>query len=151
MAVKRGLTQRLRERVGMGDSDSSDEETSENSAEEATLKEYASSEKEDLTDGVLNLVNKKRKALRGRVKGGRSRSTPQDIEMGRIGGENEGGLQHEEGKKSGHRVGFQKAAASMASMSMLEQSMPADAVLAKEGAKEVCSLIRCSVLRLTIV
>ena len=48
-------------------------------------------------------------------------------------------VRQEEGRKGGANLRFQlpKAAASMVFMLMLEQSMPADAVLAKEGAEEV--------------
>lgn len=136
-AVKRGLTQRLRERVGMGDSDSSDEEKESvekknKDAEEATLEGDGIWEK-DYAPGTAR--SSKKKTSRGQGKPARSASGARDIELGVIDDHKE---TIEEGKKTG-RSTFQlpKAAASMVSMSMLEQSMPADAVLAKEGAEEV--------------
>jgi metal transporter CNNM len=154
-AVKRGLTQRLRERVGMGDSDSSDEEKDsskksddgEDGTEDgtSTLRGDGLMEKDFATEqGNGNKIKSngsaKRGAFRGRGKSGRKAS--RDVEMGPI---NEGGPV-EAGKvgdgKKNRMTSFQlpKAAASMTSMSMLEQSMPADAVLAKEGAEEVINL-----------
>jgi metal transporter CNNM len=121
-AVKRGLTQRLRQRVGMGDSDSSDEEKdtgrgmkdSEEATEdgEATLREDGTWEKDYASEKPSNATSSKR--------GRKAR---------------DGVFEEKQSKKSFHLL--PKAAASMTSMSMLEQSMPADAVLAKEGANEV--------------
>lgn len=142
-AVKRGLTQRLRERVGMGDSDSSDEEKDSSKkgddGDEATedgtstLRDDGLLEKDFAVERTNTKPDggSKRGGFRGRIKTGRKAG--RDIEMGQIDEE-----KTTDGRKS-RRTSFQlpKAAASMASMSMLEQSMPADAVLAKEGAEEV--------------
>jgi metal transporter CNNM len=127
-AVKRGLTQRLRQRVGMGDSDSSDEEKDagrskkdlEEATEdgEATLREDGMFEK----DYASEKLNKAKSSKRGR----------KDLEQGGEANVNA----DEKAKKTGLHL-LPKAAASMTSMSMLEQSMPADAVLTKEGANEV--------------
>ena len=144
-AVKRGLTQRLRERVGMGDSDSD----TESSDDEKTL---------------ANL-RKKRGGGRGFMKGNKNKDLEADAEdHGTIkdegtsfesqnddtGGDNENanstvingllfvtdtGKKNEESKKT--KFQLPKVPAGMTSMSVLEQSMPADAVLAKEGAAEV--------------
>jgi len=145
-AVKRGLTQRLRERVGMGDSDSD----TESSDDEKTL---------------ANL-RKKRGGRRGFMKGNKNKDLEADAEdHGTIkdeattsvesqnddtGGDNENvngtvingllsvtdtGKKNEESKKT--KFQLPKVPAGMTSMSVLEQSMPADAVLAKEGAAEV--------------
>ena len=147
--MKRGLTQRLRERV-MGDSDSSDEEkddknSSGKDAEELTLKEDGVSEKGDPTQGVLGLrgIHKKKRSKNPSQNGTSSSGT--DIEMGVIDSD-ETTVKQEESRKGGANLRFQlpKAAASMVSMSMLEQSMPADAVLAKEGAEEVCHVASLS-------
>lgn len=151
-AVKRGLTQRLRERVGMGDSDSSDEEKDSSKKSDdgdettedgtSTLRDDGLLEKDFATERTNGNKTKpdggvKRGGFRGRIKTGRKAG--RDIEMGQIDeGKAVGPEKIAEGKKS-RRTSFQlpKAAASMTSMSMLEQSMPADAVLAKEGAEEV--------------
>jgi len=160
-AVKRGLTQRLRERVGMGDSDSD----TESSDDEKTL---------------ANL-RKKRGGRRGFMKGNKDKDLEADTEdhdnikdeginnsesqndVGRTAsGDNhnekfngafasdflevevlnmdEPDKKNEETKKS--KFQLPKVPAGMTSISMLEQSMPADAVLAKAGAAEVgnCSL-----------
>jgi metal transporter CNNM len=131
-AVKRGLTQRLRQRVGMGDSDSSDEEKDtkrskkdlEEATEdgEATLREDGTLEK----DFASEKPNKAKSSKRGRKVG-------TDVEKGE---ETNVNMDEKQGKKTGFHL-LPKAAASMTSMSMLEQSMPADAVLTKEGANEV--------------
>lgn len=133
-AVKRGLTQRLMERVGMGDS--SDEEDAgdarekdkdrdsvkvkEDSDGEATLKGNGVWEKDFASTGT-------NRAQRGR---GRKR-LPGDLEMGSIRSASGDGVGQDDGRR---RPSFQLP---VPSMSMLEQSMPADAVLAKEGAEEV--------------
>ena len=162
-AVKRGLTQRLRERVGMGDSDSD----TESSDDEKTL----------------GNLRKKRGGRRGFMKGNKDKDLEADAEEhGNIedeginnsesqndaertaSGDNYNEKFHgafaseflevevlnvdepdkkiEESKKS--KFQLPKVPAGMTSMSMLEQSMPADAVLAKAGAAEVgsCSLSR---------
>ena len=156
-AVKRGLTQRLRERVGMGDSDSD----TESSDDEKTLEN----------------LRKKRGGRRGFMKGNKNKDLEADAEdqdnikddgtnsyesqndVGRTAnGDNHNEKFHgafasdflevevvnvgetdkkknEESKKS--KFQLPKVPAGMTSMSMLEQSMPADAVLAKSGAAEV--------------
>ncbi|KAG6886863.1 hypothetical protein C0995_003873 [Termitomyces sp. Mi166 len=138
-AAKRSLTQRLRMRVGMGDSDS-DDESEESSDEEShgtsdgdgKLGREKEVEAEEDAYGVVerDFGTPGRAVRRPRRARGRER---------RGGGENEkekdGDV--EEPKKT-PRSSFQlpRAAASMASMSGLEQSMPADAVLGKEDAEE---------------
>ncbi|RDB21713.1 hypothetical protein Hypma_011126 [Hypsizygus marmoreus] len=156
-AVKRGLTQRLRERVGMGDSDSSDEEKEvsddkgspvSKDSEEATLPGDAVLEKYH-AQGNRNRATPPRlskKGFRGSGRGSRSASG-RDIEMGVI--IDEDGEQVEMKKKTGFQL--PKAAASMTSMSMLEQSMPADAVLAKEGAEEFLQNFDPAVMPLGII
>jgi metal transporter CNNM len=121
-AVKRGLTQRLRQRVGMRDSDSSDEEKDTERGMmdleedgEATLRE----------DGVWgrDFASEKPSYSTSYARGSKAQEEKNAEVVGK------------QNKKSFHLL--PKAAASMTSMSMLEQSMPADAVLAKEGANEV--------------
>ena len=133
-AVKHGLTHRLRERVGMGDSDSSDEEKDARAKDleegtedgEATLREDGTWEK----DYAIQQSTKAR-APKQRRKSGKDVKMDVLVEEKNV---------NEEGKK---KTTFQlpKAATSMTSMSLLEQSMPADAVLTKEGANEVDILV----------
>ncbi|KNZ82305.1 Protein MAM3 [Termitomyces sp. J132] len=114
-AAKRSLTQRLRMRVGMGDSDSSDDEKDVESGAGSDRKLSGVEEVEEKGQGVETMVV-------------------------------------EEPKKT-TRSSFQlpRAAASMASMSGLEQSMPADAVLGKEGAKEFLKNFDPAVMPLGII
>ncbi|KAF9466711.1 hypothetical protein BDZ94DRAFT_1186817 [Collybia nuda] len=161
-AVKRGLTQRLRERVGMGDSDSSDEEkeSSRRSDDgEETMEDGTSTLKGDALlelDPSGEKVNGSKSksadsAKRGGFRSRMKRKVDGDIEMGTIDErKNDGKIT--DGKKS-RRTSFQlpKAAASMTSMSMLEQSMPADAVLAKEGAEEFLQNFDPAVMPLGII
>ncbi|GLB42787.1 putative protein with domain of unknown function DUF21 [Lyophyllum shimeji] len=155
-AVKRGLTHRLRARVGMGDSDSSDEEKDlESNGKLAGLKEG-----EEATlrgDGIVvhDFAARKAKSFKARTRIVRMASSSHDHDTV-VGSEKdeEQDVEEkvEEGKKSGIS-GFQlpKAAASMASMSMLEQSMPADAVLAKEGAAEFLKNFDPAIMPLGII
>ena len=167
-AVKRGLTQRLRERVGMGDSSDEDETGKEAEGQgevvdtdgETTLKGDGILEKY-VANGVNG--NEGRRHVRGRDKGvGRTRGRTKsrhDVEMGymrdergrqrQVQQENENRKEKDEkdGKEiKNYRHGFQLAVPglglgmslkSMSAAGGLEQSMPADAVLAKEGAEEV--------------
>lgn len=137
----------------MGDSDSSDEEKDSSKKSDdgdeatedgtSTLRDDGLLEKDFATEQTNGNKRKpdggvKRGGFRGRIKTGRKAG--RDIEMGQIEeGEAFEAEKIPDGKK---RTSFQlpKAAASMTSMSMLEQSMPADAVLAKEGAEEVSIL-----------
>ncbi|KAF5378150.1 hypothetical protein D9615_007632 [Tricholomella constricta] len=165
-AVKRGLTQRLRERVGMGDSDSSDEEKDiEGSAKIAGVKEGDEATLRD--DGVLDkdfahslpaynqtLNSRAPKSFRGRsrimrtVSAGRETVEMEDTEKQEQGLEGK----NEEGRRAS-KSGFQlpKAAAGMASRFTLEQSMPADAVLAKENADEFLKNIDPAIMPLGII
>ena len=151
-AVKRGLTQRLRARVKFGDTDSDTEsseeeekavntghkkrkrgrfmsalrlkESDENITEEAKMEKtedtiFMIPLSEDGTNGkgLVNIVGHGEEKKR----------------------EHEEGPKKEEGKKLKiHGFQLPKLASGMTSMSMLEQSMPADAVLTKESAAEVC-------------
>lgn len=109
-AVKRGLTQRLREKVGMGDSSDSESETE----EEGTKKGSASgSPKADNGEGSENGGNG---VVVKDYAADRDAGVPVSV-PGTAGRVNERGQ------------AFQ--------MSSLEQSMPADAVLGKADANEV--------------
>ncbi|KAK7063624.1 CNNM transmembrane domain-containing protein [Favolaschia claudopus] len=150
-AVKRGLTQRLRERVGMGDSDSSDEEDEKEKVskhkgrKKKKVRDIEEGIEEDLEGDTLgsdtitngtghsngNHIIEKDFSSPNR---GRGRAVVQparkDSSRDRAG--------DDPGVPKSRRTSFQlpKVAAGMTSMSMLEQSMPADAVLGKEGAEE---------------
>ncbi|KAJ7447234.1 hypothetical protein FB451DRAFT_1290745, partial [Mycena latifolia] len=148
-AVKRGLTQRLRERVGMGDSDSSDEEEKEKEKKQTIrkkkkVKDIEEGIEEDFEGDTLgdaygsgnghsngNPVFEKDFSAPNRGRGGRPTSAGRTKESS-------SDRDKEDVPPKSRRTSFQlpKAAAGMTSMSMLEQSMPADAVLGKEGAEE---------------
>lgn len=123
-AVKRGLTQRLRERVGMGDSDSSDDEKDVEANGNGRLSRVQEHEEDD---GVYE----KDFAKHNPPAYTEDSSTPR--------------------KPRSIRGRLPRAAASMASMSMLEQSMPADAVLAKEDANEFLKNFDPAVMPLGII
>lgn len=131
MVVKRGLTQRLRARVGMGESDSSDDE---NDAKEKKSKEKVGRTDSNDIDGETTLkddgVAEKNPAsepggrvgFNSRVRGRSDGKQVMDLEMGMM--ENK-----EKGKRRSSFVQLPFAG--------LEQMTPADAVLGKEGAEEV--------------
>ncbi|KAG6916014.1 hypothetical protein DXG01_008825 [Tephrocybe rancida] len=157
-AAKRGLTQRLRERVGMGDSDSSDEEKDAESsgrlsgvkeAEEATLRGDGVVEQDFGTQGQSVFISKL-KPSRGRSRNVQMRDTTEDHEKEKVEVEVEEAM---DGTKRSARSSFQlpRAAANMASMSALEQSMPADAVLGKQGAEEFLKNFDAAVMPLGII
>lgn len=159
-AVKRGLTQRLRDRVGMGDSDSSSSESEDESesggkrspvlrripfSRKPTKDEDADNAETIRGDGHdssetddAGASGSKRSKFRGRR--GRKKKRMHDLEMGVM--ESEEG---EEGDKS-TKVRTGSLALPKASFGRWEQSMPADAVLTKQGAEEVCSAVRCQYL-----
>ena len=118
----------------MGDSDSSDEEKDsrrgmkdlEEATEdgEVTLREVGTWEKDYAFEKPGKTTSAKR------------RKAGKDVEKSVTTDEMDVNTDVKQSKKSGFHL-LPKAAASMTSMSMLEQSMPADAVLTKEGANEV--------------
>jgi metal transporter CNNM len=141
--VKRGLTQRLKDRVGMGDS-SSDEEADKHGrrATEDGESEGTEDNKGDGSHGDrendqdADHKPQKRVTFRGRGRSKRRRA-------GRVAGDLEAGIpptdetkdkqskEKEEAEAKSRLTGFVTGHG-------LEQYMPADAVLAKEGAEEVC-------------
>ncbi|KAK1228301.1 hypothetical protein PQX77_008665 [Marasmius sp. AFHP31] len=135
--VKQSLTQRLRQRVGMGDTDSSE----------------SSSDEEDGTKFSSLKIRKGRKKVKDIEEGGDGEGTINgdalsEVKESPTSSTIEGPTKGNNGKKAkqstetetskGRRPSFQlpRMGAGMGSMSQLEQSMPADAVLAKEGAAE---------------
>jgi metal transporter CNNM len=172
-AVKRGLTKRLMERVGMGDS--SDEEGDDGKRRKVKVKVKEGSEDDgdrdgdstlegggvlenfNSTDGHNDVARDKGLIPRRRGRSKRWDRGQSDLEMGVLNDAKdtvEKGEDKGEGKEGkGRRTNFQLPVPNL-NMSMvgLEQSMPADAVLAKEGAKEVkhfFSLFCCIVLSLS--
>lgn len=154
-AVKRGLTQRLRDKVGMGDSDSSSSASSDSEDEDGermqnkrksgvrrkplsrkstvesdtadTLRDDAETDGEHGSSG-----SNSRKRTRFRV--GRKKKEA-DIEMGVR--DQEERNERENGEES-TKVRMGSLSLPKASFGRWEQSMPADAVLTKQGADEVC-------------
>lgn len=168
-AVKQGLSQRLRKRVGMdtdSDTDSSEDEKSDGNRKKRVGRRRANRNKdieEGLTDDGTTLEgdspgineidfakssdkDEKATVVKSARKEKKSRSGPE--------GENNDSIPAagEEGKK--HKITtFQLPAAAMemASMSMLEQRMPADAVLAKENAEDFLQNFDPAVMPLGII
>lgn len=165
--VKQGLTQRLRQRVGMGDTDSDTSSDSDDSDATALKK----------AGGEAVVPKKKwgsrRRGLMGRtISKGSSKGSTRDVEEGAEGdgdagsetvkdeGSQRGGDEKEKGsEKEKNKEGMEgkdmgtstitpaahvkkmaerkRGTTVVGGLSQLEQSMPADAVLAKAGAAEV--------------
>ncbi|KAH9847079.1 DUF21-domain-containing protein [Lenzites betulinus] len=142
-AVKRGLTQRLLDSVGIGDSDSGSESEDESnhhkkrpkkpkrssSDNDETLKDDCSADA-DVDEGPSHSED----TGRGRKQGKRKPAV--DVEMGLV----------EEGPK---RRGL--ALPKVGGWSRWEQSMPADAVLTKEGVEEFLQSVDPAVMPLGII
>ena len=142
-AVKRGLTQRLRDRVLMGDSDSSSGSDEEGPSEPRPkrrpkkAKRSSSENDETLRDFSVDAE------IENSEKGGRTgvkRKQAVDVEMGLVEDKDAA-----EGKTRGlalPRVG---------GWGRWEQSMPADAVLTKEGVEEFLQSVDPAVMPLGII
>lgn len=137
-AVKRGLTQRLREKVGMSDGDSTESETDEEEEEEsqskssktrnrkdaeATSKSDGVREKDFATEGSSGDTKAEKEKSKSRKK---SKRDGEDVEIGDVKGDEDAE------KIQGRKTMFQ-----MTNLNGREQSMPADAALTKESANEV--------------
>ncbi|KAF8804197.1 DUF21-domain-containing protein [Phlegmacium glaucopus] len=151
-AVKRGLTQRLRKRVGMGDSES-DSEAGEDENNYALRNTKTSTRRKILSklregegtvnDDTASTANKDDKSeLEGTETTKPKTSSKHGISK-----------MEGESKRTSKVTSFQlpKVASAMTSMSNLEQSMPADAVLAKEGAAEFLQGFDPAVMPLGII
>ncbi|KAI0643240.1 DUF21-domain-containing protein [Trametes meyenii] len=146
-AVKRGLTQRLLDRVGMGDSDSSSEDEDEgegNQGKKRQKRSKRSSSDNDRTlkDDVSADADVDDSPNTGGSKRGRKRSKRKplaDVEMGVVEDEGPGA------KKRG------LALPKVGGWSRWEQSMPADAVLTKEGVEEFLQSVDPAVMPLGII
>ncbi|RPD58215.1 DUF21-domain-containing protein [Lentinus tigrinus ALCF2SS1-7] len=148
-AVKRGLTQRLRDRVLMGDSDSSsssDEDEAENAhhhkkKRSRKLKRTSSDNDETLKgedSSDLDVDHLAHDEKKGRGRGKRRR--PVDVEMG---------LVEDEGAPGTKKRGL--ALPKVGQWGRWEQSMPADAVLTKEGVEEFLQSVDPAVMPLGII
>jgi metal transporter CNNM len=148
-AVKRGLTQRLRARVRLGDTDSDTESSEDENTFNAKQKKRKRGKfmsalrlKESSENIAAEITTIKTEgdepilAMSEEQQDGKTLNV-----MVQDGGKKTGheeGVKKEEGRKpKTHGFQLPKLASGMTSMSMLEQSMPADAVLTKEGAAEV--------------
>ncbi|KAJ7511808.1 hypothetical protein B0H11DRAFT_1844761 [Mycena galericulata] len=165
-AVKRGLTQRLRERVGMGDSDSSDEEEKEKEKESKQAATRRRKKVKDIEEGIEEdfegdaLGEDAHTNGNGDANGNHVRENSFSPNRGRGGGgsaarlkESSRDREKEDGTPKSRRTSFQlpKVATGMGSMSTLEQSMPADAVLGKAGAEEFLQAFDPAVMPLGII
>ncbi|KAI6001980.1 hypothetical protein EDD15DRAFT_2541669 [Pisolithus albus] len=134
--AKRSLTQRLRERVGMGDSSDSSDEDNDSKEKTERRKSSAISWADDLAadkdeDGA------EEKPKRGRGRYSKSKGKDQhDVEVG---------LPDEREEKEKQK--FRLPRASLA----LEQTMPADAVLAKKDAEDFLQVIDPAINPLGII
>jgi metal transporter CNNM len=134
-AVKRNLTQRLRHSVGISDS-SSDSSDEEEKPSKRNIKNWRKKVR-DIEEGPEDengeaTINEKPSNRRSRGK---------KTKVARIDSADDKTFVEKEGMRS-RRGSFQlaRAAAGMASISGLEQTMPADAVLGKEGVADVLLL-----------
>ncbi|KAI0665573.1 hypothetical protein C8Q78DRAFT_986223 [Trametes maxima] len=146
-AVKRGLTQRLLDRVGMGDSDSSSEDEDEDDGSQGKKrqkkpKRSSSDNDRTLKDDVSADADVDDSPKTGGSKRGRKRSRRKplaDVEMGVVEDEEPGAKKH----------GL--ALPKVGGWSRWEQSMPADAVLTKEGVEEFLQSVDPAVMPLGII
>lgn len=158
-AVKRGLTQRLRQSVGIGDSDSSSSSSSDSESDNesgkhspvfrrkrfsrkatkesvasnnsGTLRGDSRSHREaDVTSTSSDDGRSRR--IRFSVHGRKKKNRMPDLEMGSADHEQEEGQKIKEPKGRMANLSLPRA-----SFGRWEQSMPADAVLTKEGAEQV--------------
>jgi metal transporter CNNM len=143
--IKRGLTQRLRDRVGMGDSSNDEDDKADEHGRHATengkREGTEDTAKEDDSKGdngnVQDAGPKPQKRVRFRRRG-RARKAAGDPEAGIVpdeeANEKESKEKEKEAKEKNRLTVFVTGHG-------LEQCMPADAVLAKEGAEEVCNFL----------
>ncbi|KAH9475494.1 DUF21 domain-containing protein [Psilocybe cubensis] len=160
-AVKRGLTQRLRERVGMGDTDSDTESEDEKNVTRPTklggrrklmqgLKRKSSDESTQDGDTPDAMYKHQYDIEKATSKDSETSDKPKGTEVKGNDKEKEGGRKSEEARRT--ITGFQlPSLGGMTNMSSMEQSMPADAVLAKEGAAEFLQGFDPAVMPLGII
>ncbi|KAG1727783.1 uncharacterized protein EDB91DRAFT_1163245 [Suillus paluster] len=153
--AKRSLTQRLRDRVGMGDSSDEDEDNKEKdkakdkNKDEDKVSRVSWADESD-PDGQSTLRGDDKDAIdipqrtirtaRGRGRPAQRERVKRDMEMGVI---EEQVVQNDTGKEKKFRI--------PRSTTALEQSMPADAVLTKEGAEDFLQVIDPAIMPLGII
>ncbi|KAG2121615.1 hypothetical protein DEU56DRAFT_834077 [Suillus clintonianus] len=159
--AKRSLTQRLRERVGMGDSSDEDDDSKEkdetkNKDEEPEI-ERAKPSREiswadeldadgqstlrgDDKDPAIEIPQRAVRTGRGRGRPSQRGTVRRDMEMGII---EEQVVQKDNAKEKKYRL--------PRSATALEQSLPADAVLTKEGAEDFLQVIDPAIMPLGII
>lgn len=142
-AVKQGLTRRLRESVGMGDSDSSTDEEDGGSRKRQTKKKKTEARSESGEDTLKDDDRPDKGVASKRRRDRKSRSDQADLEAGlEVKDQNEE-CKDEQGKEKETKRTLSSSLVNLPRPTMsisgpgLEQIMPADAVLAKQGAKEV--------------
>lgn len=134
--VKKGLTERLKERVGMGDSSSSESETDSESESEA--------ERETTNESSAGSIRKGRKKKWG--KRFRHKSSERDVEKGENGEKGEKSEKEEDANKEEEKQEEKEQGPTLPQSIWArllapgrEQAMPDDAVLPKDQAHEVSS------------
>ncbi|KAL4071951.1 hypothetical protein V8B97DRAFT_1941719 [Scleroderma yunnanense] len=141
--AKRSLTQRLRERVGIGDSsDSSDEESNSKGKDKQESRQskgisWADDAIGEDQDGTEE--KPKRRSFTPRGRGRRKHNARRDIEKG--------GLDEQQMETEKERQKMRFPRTSLA----LEQTMPADAVLTKKGAEDFLQVIDPAINPLGII
>lgn len=153
--AKRSLTQRLRERVGMGDSsdeddDSTEKDNTKNEDEEKALREISCADEPDVDrqstlrgddkDSANHIPQRAVRTGRGRGRPSQRGRVRRDMEMGII---EEQIIQKDPGKEQKLRI--------PRSASALEQSIPDDAVLTKESANDFLQVIDPAIMPLGII
>ncbi|KAI6014499.1 hypothetical protein PISMIDRAFT_672228 [Pisolithus microcarpus 441] len=134
--AKRSLTQRLRERVGMGDSSDSSDEDNDSKEKTERRKSSAISWADDLA-ADKDEDDAEEKPKRGRRRYNKSRGNDQhDVEVG---------LPDEREEKEKQKLRLPRASLA------LEQTMPADAVLAKKDAEDFLQVIDPAINPLGII
>jgi metal transporter CNNM len=152
--AKRSLTQRLRERVGMGDSsdedddnkakdntkNKDDERVSQVSCVDQMDADGQSTLHGDDKDSAIHIPQRAVRAGRGRGRPSQRGRVRRDIEMGII---KEQAVQNDTGREKKLRI--------PRSASALEQSIPDDAVMTKEGAEDFLQVIDPAIMPLGII
>ncbi|CAL1706813.1 unnamed protein product [Somion occarium] len=144
--VKKGLTRRLKARVGMDDSSSS--ESSSDESEETAGEGRTPDDEVSSKEGTLNAHVKKRKWGRHHKK---SKKPHEDIDAEKGEGQKSGALTQiqekvESDSKTPTKVTWEK----ITSVGR-EQSMPDDAVLPKQGAEELLQSVDPAIMPLGII
>lgn len=144
-AVKRGLTQRLRDRVGMGDSDSNSSSDSEDEGAESSPKRHKKKLPKKVDDSETDNETTSKNGSEKESDGGSSHSTKKRtrFRLGHRGRSKKREVDLEMGAAESQEMAPVRSRPSLtlprASFGRFEQSMPADAVLTKAGADEVCA------------